>query len=47
MGLDYLNDRPVFAEERRMAEAYARGSFDEEKAERKIIKTETEQIREE
>ena len=36
--LSYLDDRPVFAEDRRHAEAFARGGIEEERKERETIK---------
>ena len=36
--LKYLDDRPVFEEDRRYAEAFARGGMDEERKERKLVK---------
>jgi len=38
--LRYLDDRPVFEDDRRHAEAFHRGGIDEERAERELIKTE-------
>ena len=38
--LRYLDDRPVFEEDRRRAEAYLRGGMDEERAEMKLLKKE-------
>jgi len=45
--LDYLNDRPVFPEERRLADAFIKGNRDAEREERKLIKEETKQKNEE
>jgi len=47
--LGYLNDRPVFPDERRTAEAYykSQGSLEAERAERKLIRDEEAQDREE
>jgi dynein assembly factor 1 len=38
--LKYLDDRPVFAEDRRYAEAFARGGIEEERKERDVLKKE-------
>ena len=40
--LKFVDDRPVFPEDRRRAEAYARGGIEEERVEMKLIKTEKE-----
>jgi len=36
--LKFVDDRPVFPEDRRRAEAYARGGIEEERKEMKLIK---------
>jgi len=41
--LKYLDDRPVFEEERRFCEAFARGGLDEERKERAVYKKEKEE----
>lgn len=38
--LTYLDDRPVFKDDRRTAEAFCRGGFEEEKEERNKIRQE-------
>jgi dynein assembly factor 1 len=38
--LKYLDDKPVFEDDRRYAEAFVRGGFDEEREERKRFKAE-------
>lgn len=44
--LKYLDDRPVFVEDRRTAEAFHKGGWDGERAERDILKKEKETERE-
>jgi dynein assembly factor 1 len=36
--LAYINDKPVDDDERRIAEAFIKGSYEAERAERRIIK---------
>ncbi len=38
--LKYLDDRPVFVDDRRNAEAFSRGGFEEERKERDAIAAE-------
>ena len=38
--LKYLDDRPVFADDRRNAEAFSRGGLEEERKERALIQEE-------
>jgi dynein assembly factor 1 len=38
--LKYLDDRPVFDDDRRYAEAFARGGLEEERRERDVLKKE-------
>lgn len=40
--LKFVDDRPVFPEDRRRAEAYAKGGIEEERKEMKLIKEEKE-----
>ena len=44
--LNYLDDRPVFKDDRRTAEAFGRGGVEEEREERKVMKAEKEQAHE-
>lgn len=44
--LRYLDDRPVFDDDRRGAEAFYKGGWDGERAERDLIKKEKETERE-
>jgi dynein assembly factor 1 len=42
--LKFLDDRPVFPEDRRRAEAFQRGGIEEERKEMKIIKKEKDDL---
>ena len=41
--LKYIDDKPIFEDERRFAEAWARGGLDEERKERALYKKEKEE----